>query len=281
LDELKKAAVARKQNEKEKLTDDLETVVEEENTPDDKKTYDWWTKNKETDATVEQVDIFEDDNDEPANLFKILKPALIGILAVALIFAAFRTFNSSNKGKAVANVVAETNKDVSANTALINTSNSASKNPYTVSLPPEFEDFNPGSVEWHLAKCILDENCSTAQRFQWVETNFLINAADLSSEAFLSIDNIVKILKIHDNSRLEIYGHIATDERDNDTRGNSLSEIRAKKVYSLLRERGISAERLSFKGLGKTKPIHAGKSLTAHYQNKRTEIVLFKDQRSI
>jgi len=49
----------------------------------------------------------------------------------------------------------------------------------------------------------------------------------------------------------------------------------------MLVERGVSADRLAYKGLAKTKPVQAGNSLTAHHQNKRIELILFKNRQSL
>lgn len=283
-EELKKAAEVRKRKEKEKQAD--KEVVEPE-TPAEKKSYDWWTKKDESkkDEFVldEHSEVEIDTDKEPLNLINMLKPALIGLMVLALVFVGFRSFkSSSSEGNTVDTTSSNNNSDSGA--ALVNTASAgtnAEKNYYNANLPANFANFDKGSIEWHIVNCIVDDNCAEQQNFQWLETNFQLNASYVSVEALQSLDNIAKVMKEYGNTRLEIYGHIAGNEKDNFKAGKSLSEVRAKQVRDLLVDRNISADRLSYKGLAKTRPIQAGNSLTAHHQNKRVELVLFKEEQSL
>jgi len=277
-DELKKAAEFRKRKEKDEQP--LKTTVEKDNIQNDNKSYDWWTKKEEDSSSEDFILDAEIDNDsEPIALLNILKPALIGLLVLTLLFVGFRSFKSSDKNSAVAtNVnVGESNSATAVNTNSSTTDN----NYYNTTLPENFANVEKGSIEWHIINCIVNTNCPQEQSYQWIETNFQSNSTYLSSDALQSLDNIALILKEYTNTRLDIFGHITNNEKDNFTAGKSLSEQRAKQVKDLLVERGVPSDRLSFKGLAKTRPIQAGNSLTAHHYNKRIELILFKTQQSL
>jgi len=281
-EELKKAAEVRKRKEKETLTDQESA---KDKTSEEKKSYDWWTKKEEPakdDFVLDETNEIEADPDrEPINLINMLKPALIGLMVLALIFVGFRSFNSSSNKNNQIQATAANNNPVSELDNTTTDFRNREKNYYNVTLPANFADFEKGSIEWHIINCIVDDNCAAQQNFQWVETNFQLNASYVSSDALQSLDNITQVMKEYTNIRLEIYGHLANNEKDNFNAGKSLSEVRARQIRDLLVERGIPSDRLSYKGLANTKPVQAGNSLTAHHQNKRIELALLKEEQSL
>lgn len=277
-DELKKAAKVRKHKEKEE--EELsESILESVDAKNETQNYDWWTKKEDSTNVDVLLNSDTEDDREPIELIKMLKPALIGLLVVAMIFVGFRSFKSSNSKKAA--VINTNDKQLKDATAINTASTSVEKKYYNTTLPENFANVEKGSIEWHLINCIVNENCPQKQSFQWVETNFQSNTTYLSANALQSLDEVAKIMKEYTDIRLDILGHISNKEKDNFTSGKSLSEQRAKQVKDLLVERGVSADRLSYKGLAKTKPIQAGNSLTAQHQNKRIELILFKNRQSL
>lgn len=278
-DELKKAAKVRKHKEKEEEQQLSDAMPESEDTKNEKNNYEWWTKKEDSANDDLLLDSDIEDDREPIELIKMLKPALIGLLVIAMIFVGFRSFKSSNGNKAA--VINTNDKQLKDATAINAASSPAEKKYYNTTLPENFANVEKGSIEWHLINCIVNENCPKKQSFQWIETNFQSNTTNLSANALLSLDEVAKIMNEYTDIRLDILGHISNKEKDNFTSGKSLSEQRAKQVKDLLVERGVSADRLSYKGLAKTKPIQAGNSLTAHHQNKRIELILFKNRQSL
>jgi hypothetical protein len=65
---------------------------------------------------------------------------------------------------------------------------------------------------------------------------------------------------------------ISGDEKSN----MALSEARAKAVYEYLAGRGITAERMSYKGFGETQPIADNATAVGRKQNRRTEFSITK-----
>lgn len=81
---------------------------------------------------------------------------------------------------------------------------------------------------------------------------FDLGSSVLRKESFAVLDNFVKFLESDPKLKIELQGH--TDARGDDASNLKLSDDRAKSVMRYLIEKGISAERLSAKGYGETKP---------------------------
>ena len=108
---------------------------------------------------------------------------------------------------------------------------------------------------------------------------FDLGKATLRKESAIELKNLGAFLKRNPSLKIELGGH--TDSRGNDTDNILLSTERAKTVYNyLITNEGIAANRLSYKGYGKTqviitdKTIESLKSLEekelAHQKNRRT-----------
>jgi outer membrane protein OmpA-like peptidoglycan-associated protein len=67
---------------------------------------------------------------------------------------------------------------------------------------------------------------------------------------------------------IEIEGH--TDNVGSQEHNLTLSENRAKEVYSFLVDKGIAATRMTYKGFGDSKPIASNDSETGRAENRRT-----------
>lgn len=76
----------------------------------------------------------------------------------------------------------------------------------------------------------------------------------------------------HPEKQAEIAGH--TDNVGSDESNRLLSERRARSVFEYLTQQGIDAERLSYKGYGKTRPVATNASEEGRRQNRRVECVL-------
>jgi outer membrane protein OmpA-like peptidoglycan-associated protein len=84
--------------------------------------------------------------------------------------------------------------------------------------------------------------------------------------------------------KIEISGH--TDTRGDDKENMKLSTDRAKAVYDYLINKGIAADRLSYKGYGESKPMITDTEISklatetereaAHQSNRRTEYRVIK-----
>jgi len=100
----------------------------------------------------------------------------------------------------------------------------------------------------------------------------------LNPEAVRYVNTLLKYLKKHSNIVFEIDGHICCevgnrDGEDFDTGGLVLSINRAKFIYDYFLKNGISADRMSYKGVGSSKPkVFPERSEHDRYLNRRVEI---------
>jgi len=95
----------------------------------------------------------------------------------------------------------------------------------------------------------------------------------LNVEAINELKRIVDFLKSHRHVNIVITGH--TDDVGSESYNELLSELRAKAVFEYLFREGISLTRMSYKGLGKHKPIADNISPFGRQENRRVEISFY------
>lgn len=101
----------------------------------------------------------------------------------------------------------------------------------------------------------------------------------LRKESVVPLKKLLTTLQENPNLKVEIQGHVCcigpgeTDGVDFDTHEERLSENRAKAIYYYLIQKGISKDRLRYKGFGGTQPkIYPEKSFEDQQANRRVEI---------
>ncbi|WP_045464486.1 OmpA family protein [Sporocytophaga myxococcoides] len=99
---------------------------------------------------------------------------------------------------------------------------------------------------------------------------FDVNKATLRQESESELERVHEILTSNPSIKMLISGH--TDSDGNDEYNLKLSENRAHAVKDYLINKGVSAERLSYKGYGETKPVAPNDSPDNKQLNRRTEI---------
>ena len=99
---------------------------------------------------------------------------------------------------------------------------------------------------------------------------FDVDKFDLKPESKTELDKLVLFLNQNKTIKIEISGH--TDSDGNKKANQLLSQNRAKAVFDYAVKAGISANRLSFKGYGDSKPIVPNSSPENKAKNRRTEI---------
>lgn len=101
--------------------------------------------------------------------------------------------------------------------------------------------------------------------------NFLPSKTTLSNpEGNKDLQNIIKALEKSPDLKLEISGH--TDRSGNENTNKLLSNKRAKYVYDYLIRKGVSANNLTFKGYGSSKPAYTNKTKDGRAANRRIEV---------
>jgi outer membrane protein OmpA-like peptidoglycan-associated protein len=98
---------------------------------------------------------------------------------------------------------------------------------------------------------------------------FDTNKFDLQTESIAELQQLVSFLTVNPTVHIEISGH--TDNVGNDQLNQTLSENRAKSVYQYLVSSKIAADRLIYKGYGKTQPIAPNTTEEDRKKNRRTE----------
>ena len=103
---------------------------------------------------------------------------------------------------------------------------------------------------------------------------FEANKSDLRAESSAALDELVAFLQENPNIWVEIGGH--TNGLPNDAFCAKLSNDRAKAVVDYLITKGIPADRLTWKGYGKTMPVADNATLEGRRKNQRVELKVIK-----
>ena len=100
---------------------------------------------------------------------------------------------------------------------------------------------------------------------------FDVNKATIKTESIGTINYVVKMMQDHPELKFSVEGH--TDSDGEIVANQKLSEARAKSVVEAMVKAGISADRLSSKGFGESKPVSSNDSAEGKAQNRRVEFV--------
>jgi outer membrane protein OmpA-like peptidoglycan-associated protein len=106
---------------------------------------------------------------------------------------------------------------------------------------------------------------------------FEYNKSNITQDGAFELDKLVAVM--NENPKFVIFAKSHTDNRGSDAYNNSLSERRAKATVQYVISKGIPAERISGKGMGKTEPkIDCGAACTEeqHASNRRSEFLIVK-----
>jgi outer membrane protein OmpA-like peptidoglycan-associated protein len=106
---------------------------------------------------------------------------------------------------------------------------------------------------------------------------FETNSASLKADQFPVLDSVVDFLTQHERLTLVISGH--SDNTGKESHNISLSTNRAKVVAEYLIGNGIDEARVTFKGLGSSKPLATNGTENGRRKNRRVEL-LIHDPRS-
>jgi outer membrane protein OmpA-like peptidoglycan-associated protein len=98
---------------------------------------------------------------------------------------------------------------------------------------------------------------------------FETGKSTLKSESFASLDNVVRLLESNETIRIEISGH--TDNVGSLSSNKKLSTARAKAVVDYLIKKGISTDRLEYKGYAFSMPIAPNDTSEGRAKNRRVE----------
>ena len=95
-------------------------------------------------------------------------------------------------------------------------------------------------------------------------------SAELYETSLAELDRLAEALQRHPTLRLEVGGH--TDAVGSDEDNLALSERRAKAVYDYLVMSGVSADRLTYRGYGESRPVADNDTPEGRAANRRTTL---------
>lgn len=101
---------------------------------------------------------------------------------------------------------------------------------------------------------------------------FPTNSSYLTDKAKVELDKLAKILAQQKDKKIRIDGH--TDATGEEKYNVWLSEKRAESVKKYLQDKGISASRLTTKGLGPSQPVADNKTADGRQRNRRVEVII-------
>jgi outer membrane protein OmpA-like peptidoglycan-associated protein len=99
---------------------------------------------------------------------------------------------------------------------------------------------------------------------------FDFNKSTLQPSSDAALQPAANLMVADKTLKLEVQGH--TDNVGNDAYNQTLSDARATAVVTWLTQHGVSADRLTAKGYGKTKPVADNGSDEGRAKNRRVEI---------
>ncbi len=101
---------------------------------------------------------------------------------------------------------------------------------------------------------------------------FETNSATLKGEQFFALDSLMDFLLAHPSLVIKISGH--TDTRGNESHNKTLSFKRAEVVAEYLVDNGVAIERVTFEGMGSTKPLMPNTTEAGRRKNRRVELLI-------
>ncbi|HEX2975538.1 MAG TPA: OmpA family protein [Bacteroidales bacterium] len=108
---------------------------------------------------------------------------------------------------------------------------------------------------------------------------FDIDKSNLTSESEGTLNKLVTVLDKYPDTDIELQGH--TDNTGSDKYNQNLSEKRARSVSAYLKEKGISAKRITVKGFGETIPKYDNNTESGRSKNRRVEFLISANKKMV
>ncbi len=122
--------------------------------------------------------------------------------------------------------------------------------------------------EPYIKKIVLNP-VKVGEKMQLSNVFYEVDSWQLKKESLTELDNLVSLLSEHKNLVMEIGGY--TDSTGSAQYNLALSEKRALSVVNYLIRKGVSADRLKYKGYGNTSPLGDNVTTEGRKLNRRTE----------
>ena len=125
------------------------------------------------------------------------------------------------------------------------------------------------SKNQEITKNILLNNLTIGAKIILKNVFYDFDKATLRSQSTIELDHLVQLLKDYPSMRIELSSH--TDNKGTADYNIFLSNARSKSCVDYLISRGISKNRLEYKGYGLTQPIATNDTDEGRQLNRRTE----------
>lgn len=142
---------------------------------------------------------------------------------------------------------------------------------YSFALP---EQVRPEPVEYKEEITEVAPELEVGESITLKNVFFQTGKYTLLDVSIVELDKVVEMMQKHPNMRIELGGH--TDNVGRPEANQKLSEQRAKAVYDYLVKKGISADRLTYKGYGQTEPVADNTTPEGRRQNRRTVFTILE-----
>jgi OmpA-OmpF porin, OOP family len=136
---------------------------------------------------------------------------------------------------------------------------------------PDLDDkcpLEPGPA-WNRGCPEIKEEDKKILRDAMKEVQFDIGKSTLRPGSFKILDQIIDLMRKYPEYVIVINGH--TDNTGSSELNQKLSEDRAKTCYEYLMSKGISQQRMSYRGFGQSKPIYSNNNEIGRSLNRRVE----------
>ena len=104
------------------------------------------------------------------------------------------------------------------------------------------------------------------------EVLFAFDSDALGERAPAELDRVVAAIRKQPGAKVTVEGH--TDDVGTDEYNRSLSERRAQAVAAYLTQKGVASDRITARGLGKSRPVAPNDGDQGRRKNRRVEIVI-------
>ncbi len=106
---------------------------------------------------------------------------------------------------------------------------------------------------------------------------FGFDKSNLSDDAKINLDKLVKVLNTYPDTDIEVQGH--TDSKGSESYNQNLSERRASAVSAYLDGKDITTSRLTIKGFGETAPKYDNDTADGRTRNRRVEFLITANEK--
>lgn len=135
-------------------------------------------------------------------------------------------------------------------------------------------NFTSENILQNPIKLVQDKPIITEEAIVIENIFFDFDKATIKKESELSLNKIVKVLNEYPEMKLAIGAH--TDNKGSDKYNMALSQRRAKSTVDYLTSKGISKDRLTYKGYGESQPLFDCKGKCTAEEDQKNRRVEFK-----